>query len=77
MKNKLSFEEALTQLEDIVQNLENGNLNLDESIEVFQKGIELCNFCSKKLDDAEKKITMLIQTQSGEFEEIPFSNGGE
>lgn len=73
MKDKLSFEEAISQLDSIVQNLENGNLNLDDSIEMFQKGIELSNFCSKKLDDAERKITILIQNQNGELKETPFA----
>lgn len=68
----ISFEEALRQLEEIVENLEDGSLDLDKSIEIFQKGIELSSICSKKLDDAERKITVLIQTKTGELKEEPF-----
>lgn len=77
MKNKISFESAMKQLEDITQKLENGDLTLEESIELFQKGMELSNVCSKQLDQAERKITMLIQNKMGEFEEVPFENEGE
>lgn len=72
MKEELSFEQSISQLETIVENLEGGNLTLDESIEMFQRGIELSNICSKKLDNAERKITMLIKTKQGEFKEEPF-----
>ena len=70
---KISFEEALRQLEEIVENLEDGSLDLDKSIEMFQKGMELSSICTKKLDDAERKVTMLIQTKTGQFKEEPFS----
>lgn len=72
MKDKVSFEQAMEQLDDIVESLENGDLSLEDSIGMFQKGIELSNLCSKKLDEAERKITMLIQTQNGELKETPF-----
>lgn len=72
MKKEITFEEAVSELEGIVQNLESGNLSLDESISIFQRGMELSNLCSKKLDSAEKKINVLIQTKSGEFEEVSF-----
>jgi exodeoxyribonuclease VII small subunit len=45
---------------------------LDESIEVFEKGMEMSNFCSKKLDEAERKINILIQNKDGKYDEVPF-----
>ncbi len=71
MKGK-SFEEALLQLEKIVNNLEKGELSLDESIEFFQKGVELSKYCSNRLDEIEKKITILIEDEKGEIQEKEF-----
>ena len=75
--SKVSFEKAMGELEEIVQKLENGSLNLDESIDVYQKGIELSQFCAKKLDEAERKVTMLVQDKSGNLLEVPFLNEEE
>lgn len=70
---KMSFEQAITELEEIVGKLEKGELSLDESTDYFQRGVELSKFCSKRLDEAERKITLLIENQSGELteEEMP------
>ena len=67
-----TFEENLEQLEEIVSKLENGKLKLDESLENFQKGIELTNSCTKALDEAEKKIKMLIKADE-EYTETDFN----
>jgi exodeoxyribonuclease VII small subunit len=66
---KISYEEAIFELEEIVKMLENGDLSLEHSIELFQKGMELSRYCSKKLDEAERKITLLIENEKGEFSE--------
>lgn len=71
-KAKMSFEKAISELEEIVQKLERGDLSLDESIEFFQKGIELSKFCSKKLDEIERKISILIEDEKGQIKEEPF-----
>jgi len=71
-KNK-TFEEAISELEEIVQLLEKGDLPLEESIEYFHRGIELSRDCTKKLDEIEKRITMLIENENGELVEEPFS----
>ena len=71
MKTK-SFEEAMTELESVVNELENENLSLDKSMEKFQKGIELSNYCNTLLDDAEKKITVLIEKNDGTMKEEKF-----
>lgn len=75
-KEKKSFEEALGELETIVQELEKGELSLEESIVRFQKGVELSAFCSKKLDETEKKISILIEKENGELAEEEFKADG-
>lgn len=72
MNKNVTFETAISELEGIVQKLEEGNLSLDDSIEVYQRGIELSNFCSKKLDSAERKIMMLVQDEDNNIKEVPF-----
>lgn len=59
-ENEISFEEAMKQLEKIADELEKGNLNLDESVAKFEEGMNLSKKCANLLDTAEKKITMLI-----------------
>lgn len=58
--DKLKFEEALAQLEQIVQQLENGETQLDESLQLFENGVKLARVCNKKLDEAEAKIQILM-----------------
>lgn len=65
---KLNFEKAIERLEKIVEDLESGSLGLDESISVFEEGVELSKKCHKKLTEAETKIKLLIKNDSGEFE---------
>jgi exodeoxyribonuclease VII small subunit len=71
-KTNKSFEEAICELEMIVDRLEKGELPLDDSIQVFQKGIELSKFCSKRLDEVERKISILLENEKGEIKEEPF-----
>ena len=59
-KEELNFEEAMKQLEEVANVLENGNLSLDESVNKFEEGMKLSKKCNDFLDQAEKKITMLI-----------------
>lgn len=70
--NEKSFEEAISELEAIVAKLEKGELSLDESIDVFQKGMELSRYCNKRLDEIEKKITILVERDNGEIVEEQF-----
>ena len=65
------FENNIENLEKIVTELENGNLSLDESISKFEEGIKLSKKCNKILEDAEKKITILLE-KDGEIEEKNF-----
>jgi exodeoxyribonuclease VII small subunit len=63
-----SFEQAIAELEEIVKKLEKGELTLEDSINCFQRGVELTKYCSKKLDEAERSITMLIESEKGIIE---------
>jgi exodeoxyribonuclease VII small subunit len=69
---KLSFELALKKLEESVEQLESGELELEESIKVFEQGIELSLFCRKELSQAEGKIQWLVKNLGGEFELLDF-----
>lgn len=71
--NSGSFEKAVTELEEIVKKLEKGELTLDESIDCFQRGIELTKYCSKRLDEAERSITMLVEGMDGKVVENDMS----
>lgn len=71
-EESMAFEEAMSELEKIVQKLEKGELPLEESIEYFQKGVELSKYCSRKLDEIERKITMLIEEENGNIKEEVF-----
>jgi exodeoxyribonuclease VII small subunit len=66
------FEAAMERLENIVESLEKGDLSLDESLKIFEEGMNLISFCSKKLEEAEQKVTMLIRDQSGAYKQQPF-----
>ncbi len=70
---ELSFEDALKELETIAQKLEHGDLALDESIDIFQRGIMLSKYCNTKLDEAEKKISLLIEDDLGNIQEKDFN----
>jgi exodeoxyribonuclease VII small subunit len=69
------FEEAMKRLEDIVQSLESGELSLEDSIQTFEEGMNLVSFCSKKLEEAEQKVTMLVKESDGKYREQPFEVG--
>lgn len=60
-KDNMSFEDIMKQLEIIADELERGNLNLDESVEKFEEGIRLSKKCNEILEKAEKKISILIR----------------
>jgi len=68
MEPELKYEEAVKQLEEIVAALEKGDLSLEKSLELFQKGVALSAFCTKRLDETEKQIIRLIE-EKGEYRE--------
>ncbi len=68
MEPELKYEDAVKQLEEIVAALEKGELSLEQSLELFQKGVALSAFCTKRLDETEKQIVRLIE-EKGECRE--------
>ncbi len=70
-KKDINFEDAISKLNEIAEELESGNLSLDESMAKFEEGMKLSKSCKEMLDTAEKKITMLI-TDDGKIEEKNF-----
>ena len=67
-----SFEDALLRLEEIVHILENGNVGLDDSLQVFEEGIGLVKYCNEKLNAAEQRVRILLQNEEGEMTEKTF-----
>ncbi len=68
-----SFEENIEQLEKIVDELEKGELNLDDAMKKFEQGISISQDCNKILEKAEKKITILLGQEEGEIKEEDFT----
>jgi len=66
------FEEAMERLEQVVEDLESGKLSLEDSLKIFEEGMNLVNFCSKKLEEAEQKVTILIKEGEGKYSQQPF-----
>ena len=66
--SKLDFEQALSQLEKLVDDLESGELSLEDSIKAFEKGIELSKLCRQKLEKAEDRVKKLLEKSGGDFD---------
>lgn len=64
MKEK-RFEDALRELEDIVKRLESGDLPLEESLKIFEEGVTLSRYCFQKLEEAEKRVSILMKDEGG------------
>ncbi len=67
-----SFEESLKKLQAIVDQLEEGDLGLEESLKLFEEGVSLSAACKKELDEAEGKVEMLIKQRDGSLKTEPF-----
>ena len=67
----IKFEDALQRLEQIVDQLEGGNLGLEESLKVFEEGVGLARRCSRYLDEAEKRIELLTRDEGGALKTEP------
>ncbi|MGI6122632.1 MAG: exodeoxyribonuclease VII small subunit [Acetivibrionales bacterium] len=67
-KVDITYEQAALELESVVNMLESGDLPLEESIKMFEKGVALVRLCNKKLDDIEKRITLLVEGKEGVIE---------
>ena len=74
MAEKKTFEQSISELEEIVSELENGDVTLDESLSLFEKGIKLSKSCQKMLDAAEKKVYILMTDENGEVQKEEFGD---
>jgi exodeoxyribonuclease VII small subunit len=71
---KLTFERAMEQLEKIVASMETEALSLEQSLKKFEEGMKLSQYCSQKLEETEKKISLIMGKKDEEIEEISFEN---
>lgn len=71
-KAKPSFEKAVNDLEKIVKELESGDLPLEKALEKFEAGIKLSRYCAETLDEAEKRVTLLMAGETSGPVETPF-----
>ena len=71
MKEK-TFEEALRELEGIVNRLEEGDLPLEEALQFFEEGVKLSRYCHTKLDEAQKRVEILLKDERGTMTAQPF-----
>ena len=71
-----NFEKSMENLENIVTELEKGELNVDETLKQFEEGMKIAKQCNNILENAEKKITILLE-KNGDFEEKPFDTNNE
>ncbi|MEQ2526124.1 exodeoxyribonuclease VII small subunit [Robertmurraya yapensis] len=69
MADKVSFEEAMKKLEDIVERLEEGDVPLEEAISIYRQGMELSKLCHDKLKDVEEQLTQIL-TEDGKKEDF-------
>ena len=72
-KKKISFEESVKRLDEIVKHLESGDLPLEESLALFEEGTELVASCNAMLDQAEQKVSVLRVGKDGSLAEEPFA----
>ena len=68
------FETSLKQLEDIVKRLEAGSLSLEDSLKAFEEGVKYAAFCSGKLDEAERRVEILLRQKDGSLKREPFES---
>ena len=66
------FEKALNRLSTIVSSLEKGDLPLEESLQLFEEGVRLSRYCSDRLEEAERRIDVLVKGKGGKITEEPF-----
>ena len=74
---EIPFETALKKLETIVENLENGDLSLEEALKQYEEGVKMADHCAKRLTEAEKKVEVLMKMNPGKFKMVPFEESSE
>jgi len=76
-QNEKKFESALEDLEQVVEQLESGDLALEDSLAAFEKGVGLVKFCNQKLNDVEKKVELLVKDKEGKLQLKAFEDSSE
>ena len=76
-QSEKNFETALEDLEQVVEQLESGDLALEDSLAAFEKGVGLAKFCNQKLNDVEKKVELLIKDKEGKLQLKAFGDLAE
>ena len=71
---EIAFEKAMEKLEQIVEQLEEGELALDVSLKKYEEGVKLARICQEHLDKAKAKVELLMKKRSGTFEQKPFES---
>ena len=74
MEKRLNFEQSLKRLEEIVRQMEQGNVSLEESLNLFEEGTALAASCSEQLDSAELKVVRLMKGTDGNPVELEFEH---
>lgn len=69
------FEASLKKLEEIVKRLETGSLSLEDSLKAFEEGVKHAAFCSNRLEDAERRVEVLLKQKDGSLKREPFESG--
>jgi exodeoxyribonuclease VII small subunit len=77
MTTEITFESSLRELERIVEELEAGDLPLERSLELFEQGVKLSRECQKRLDEAERKVEILLKGSDGSYNPAPFDEPEE
>jgi exodeoxyribonuclease VII small subunit len=77
MTTQITFESSLKELERIVEELEEGDLPLERSLELFEQGVKLSRECQKRLDEAERKVEILLKGSDGSYNPATFDEPEE
>lgn len=76
-ENKFSFENALEELQNIVESLEAGKVGLDRSLALYERGVELVRLCNRRLDEAGQRVDAVRTAADGSLTVRPFTGDGE
>jgi len=71
------FEASLKRLEEIVAELESGELGLEQSLKLFEEGVKLARICNARLEEAERKVEVLLKDKAGKMTAMPFEEKEE
>lgn len=77
MKNNMTFENAMSELEGIVKKLELGSLTLDESLAAFENAVGLIKLCNEKLEGAKRQVRVLVEGEDGSITDKPFDTSDD